>query len=136
MTDAMERLGKMADNIVPLFITVDPERDKVEDLADYISNFDPRMVGLTGTPEQVRKASKAYRVYSQKVTSDGQTDFDHSAIIFFMGPDGKYVTHFAYGVDGAAMADKIRAIFKKRGVQKGAVSQGGNKNGGAGSNKG
>jgi len=113
MSEAMEALGEQGDQIVPLFITVDPERDKPAALADYISNFDPRIVGLTGTPEEIHKASKNYRVYSKKVISKDATDFDHSAITFFMDKQGRYLTHFAYGVDGLTMAKRIKALLQK-----------------------
>ena len=115
MSEAMENLGPLADRITPVFITVDPERDKPEVIADYISNFDPRFVGLTGSPKQIERASKAYRVYSKKVEEDGRTDFNHSAIVFLMDPNGRYAAHFAYGVDGQAMAERIREILNKAG---------------------
>lgn len=126
ITTAMERLGPLGDEITPLFITVDPARDGVAQIADYVSNFDRRTVGLTGSKEELAEASKAYRVYSKRVESDDAVDFDHSAITFLMDRNGDYVRHFAYGVDGDVMAAQIRDIFAKREPQKlSAISEGG-----------
>jgi protein SCO1/2 len=118
VADAMELLGPVADAITPLFITVDPERDTPEQLASYVENFDHRMVGLTGTPAEISAAKKAFRVYSKKVVSEDAVDFDHSAITFLMDRDGHYLAHFAYGVSGEAMAERIRPLLKVRPEQK------------------
>ena len=115
---AMDLLGKQADDVTPLFITVDPERDNVEQLAEYVSNFHKRTVGLTGTTEELRSVNKAYRVYTKKVVSEGAVDFDHSSITFLMDRDGKYLAHFAYGVQGDVIAKKIRSLYKPLVLQK------------------
>ena len=83
----------------PIFITVDPERDTVEAMAGYAEHFHPRLMALTGTPEQTAAAAKAYRVFFQKVEEPGATDYlmDHSSILYLMGPDGSYLTHFTHG---------------------------------------
>jgi protein SCO1/2 len=114
IADAMQRLGPLANEVVPLFFTVDPERDGVKEMADYVSNFDPRTVGLTGSKEELAEASKAYRVYARKVVTDSAVDFDHSAIVFLMDRNGDYVTHFGYGVEGERMAEGIRKVLAER----------------------
>lgn len=114
VADAMQRLGRLADEIVPLFVTVDPERDSVAAMAEYVGNFDPRTVGLTGSKEELAEASKAYRVYAKKVVTDSSVDFDHSSIVFLMDRTGDYVSHFGYGVDGERMAEAIRKVFAER----------------------
>ena len=118
ISDAMDLLGKQADDVTPLFITVDPERDNREQLAEYVSNFHKHTVGLTGTKDELREVSKAYRVYIKKVISEDAVDFDHSSITFLMGRDGTYITHFAYGVQGDEMAKKIKSIYKPLEPQK------------------
>lgn len=118
IADAMELLGKRADDVTPLFITIDPERDNMEQLADYVSNFDKRTVGLTGTAEELRNATKAYRVYTKKVVSEDAVDFDHSSITFLMDRKGRYISHFAYGVQGDVIAKKIQSVFKQTEPQK------------------
>jgi cytochrome oxidase Cu insertion factor (SCO1/SenC/PrrC family) len=95
---ALEKIGPKADRITPLFITLDPERDTPEKVASYVKNFNPRLVGLSGTPEEIANVAKAYRVYYQKVPAEGGApgnySLDHSSIIYLMDPNGEYVAHF------------------------------------------
>lgn len=107
---ALDELGDDADDIQPLFITVDPERDDVELMAQYVPSFHPRMVGLTGSMEQVIAAAKAYRVYFRKgpVGDDGQYLMEHTSITYLIDPDGEYVIHFTYGQGPEKMAEIIR----------------------------
>ena len=86
----MKDLGPDADKITPVFITVDPERDTKEVLAEYMQAFDPRIVGLTGTLAEVDAAAKAYKAYYRKVpTGSGNYTMDHTAIIYLMNKDGR-----------------------------------------------
>lgn len=80
---------KLAANIAPIFITVDPERDTPEVLKDYITQFHPKLVGLTGSVEQIEDAKKKYRIFAAKVQEEGMSDYtmDHSSFIYFIGPD-------------------------------------------------
>jgi protein SCO1/2 len=98
MSAALEKIGPKADRITPLFITLDPERDTPEKVASYVKNFNPRIVGLSGTPGDIASVAKAYRVYYQKVPTEGGApgsySLDHSSIIYLMDPKGEYVTHF------------------------------------------
>ena len=66
MTQALLMAGPVADDVLPVFITIDPERDSKEVMAEYLGHFHPRMIGLTGTPEQIAAAEHAYRVYAAK----------------------------------------------------------------------
>ncbi len=91
---ALDRLGKQAEKVTPIFITVDPERDTPERMGKYVSSFHPRLVGLSGSNEQIAAVAKAYRVYYAKSGEDEDYLLDHSAILFFMSPDGRYLTHF------------------------------------------
>lgn len=110
MTAALNKLGPLADRVTPVFITVDPERDTVEQMASYVTNFHPRLIGLTGSVEQVRAAAKAYRVYYAKTEDSSATDYliDHSSFVYLMNPRGEYVTHFPYGLGSDKMAAQIR----------------------------
>jgi len=102
MTRALQALKDtdpgLAAKVVPIFITVDPERDTVEALATYAPHFHESLVALTGTAAQVAAAAKAYRVYYAKAEDDSASDYlmDHSSFIFLMDPDGRYLTHFAH----------------------------------------
>ncbi len=111
MSLALEALGPAGDKVQPLLITVDPERDTVEVLADYVSLFHPRLVALTGSLEQVASAARAYGVYYAKTIEDGEDAdaylIDHSTFVYLLGPDGDYLTHFSHGVSPEALAEGI-----------------------------
>jgi cytochrome oxidase Cu insertion factor (SCO1/SenC/PrrC family) len=110
MTAALDRLGSAADGIQPMFITIDPERDTVPILAEYMAHFHSRLIGLTGTPKEITEVAKAYRVYYAKSGDKSSNEYlmDHSSIIYLMGPGGDFVKHFAYGTDADALAQGIR----------------------------
>jgi protein SCO1/2 len=114
MTVALDMLGKDAAAIQPLFITVDPERDTVEFMADYISNFHPQFLGLTGLKAQTDAAAAAYRVYHAKTDSHSHKPalVDHSAVFYLMSRDGAYLTMFRSGVDPQAMARTIASYIE------------------------
>jgi len=97
--------------IRPVFISVDPERDTPDALADYVGLFDPRLVGLTGTPEQIADIAARYSVYYRKldVEEDGSYLMDHLVVIFFIGRDGELIRLFTQNDDAAAMAEAIKA---------------------------
>lgn len=111
MSAALDQLGPDGAAIQPVFITIDPERDTPEVMKAYVSNFGPRMMGLTGTPEQIAAAAKAFRVYYAKVkNSNSAADYvmDHSTIIYLMGPDGRFVKHMTYTTDAAKLAADLK----------------------------
>jgi protein SCO1/2 len=112
MTDALDELGPKASEIFPIFITLDPDRDTPPVVTGYVTNFSPRFVGLTGSPEQIAEAAKAYRVtyskFQEDETKPGDYSIDHSALVYLMGKDGEYLTHFAYGTPAAKMAETLR----------------------------
>ncbi len=98
----------------PIYITVDPERDTVEAIAEYVALFHEDMVGLTGTLDQVKAAAKAYRVYFAKnAVEEGSDDYfvDHSSFYYLMGPDGRYVKHFGHDATEEKMAEGIQAAL-------------------------
>ena len=112
MSGAIDLLGEKADAVQPIFITIDPARDTVEQMKLYASNFHPRLIALSGTPEQVAGAAKAYRAYYEKGKSSGGDDYlmDHTVFIYLMGRDGKYLSHFSPG----ATAEQMAAAMEKR----------------------
>ena len=78
-----------------LFVTVDPARDTPKDMKDYLANFDPRIIGLSGNEEQTRAIERAYRVYAKKVPGQGSDySMDHTSIIYLMDKDGRFVSAF------------------------------------------
>ena len=107
---ALDALGPDADKLAPLFITVDPERDTVAAMADYVKLFDPRLIGLTGTPAQIAAATRAYRVYYAKATPKDSSTYlmDHSSFLYLMGPDGQFRALFRPGTTPQELAAAIR----------------------------
>ena len=114
IAQALEQLGDKAKTVVPIFITLDPERDTPEAMANYVKSFGPNFVGLTGSPEAIAAAAKAYRVAYSKVEnkeSAGDYSVDHSALVYLMDPEGRYVTHFSYGLSADQMAEKLEKLL-------------------------
>jgi len=120
MAAALEKLGAKAEKVQPIFVTIDPERDTPEVMARYVKQFDPRLVGLSGSPEQIAAIAKEYRVFYEKVKEDGaegeaagDDDYtmDHSSVAYLMGPDGTFLTFFPPGVSPDQMADKIASFL-------------------------
>ncbi len=96
ISEIFRNLGADADRAGALFITVDPERDTPAMMKDYLSNFDPHLRGLTGDPAALASVIKEYRVYAKKVpTPDGSYTMDHTAIVYLMDKDGRFVAPFS-----------------------------------------
>jgi protein SCO1/2 len=115
MSAALDQMGPEADKIQPIFITIDPARDTPDTLKIYVSNFSPRMVGLTGSGEDIAAVAKAYRIYYAKANGqENQKDYlmDHTTNLSLMGPDGKFVKHFTYGTDAKALAEALRQFIQ------------------------
>ena len=106
-----ESAPQKAAQIQPLFITVDPQRDTPEALADYMQNFHPRLIGLTGSAAQIRDVLAVYRVYASKVTDEGASDYlmDHSSIIYLMDGENRYLAHFDHNLPPQELAAKVQS---------------------------
>ncbi len=94
VADALDKLGAKADRVRPVFISIDPKRDTPAVVRQFASAFGPKLVGLTGSAEQIAAAAKAYRVYyTEHRTGTGPDDYtmDHSSVLYLMGPDGRFV---------------------------------------------
>jgi len=95
ISDVLDAMGRDVDNVGAWFITVDPERDTPAILKDYLSSFNPHLKGLSGDAAAIQKVIVAYRVYARKVpTKNGDYVMDHSALVYLMGRDGKFVSRF------------------------------------------
>jgi protein SCO1/2 len=113
VADAMDKLGSKADRIQPLFITVDPKRDTPPVVKQYAAAFGPRIVGLTGSPEQIAAAAKAYRVYyAEHRTGPGPDDYsmDHSSVLYLMGPEGRFIAPLRADQDGPEIAAALTKL--------------------------
>jgi protein SCO1/2 len=95
ISEVLRAMGKDADRVNTYFVSVDPERDKAETMKEYLASFDPHLKGLTGDPEAIAKVLTSYRVYARKVPlKDGDYTMDHTALVYLMDRDGRFVAPF------------------------------------------
>ena len=108
-------LGPAGNNLQPIFITVDPQRDMVEHLREYMSTFHPRLVGLTGLEHDIRTLALAYKVYYAKIAAEHGEPYaiDHTGFIYLVGGDGKYLGFFPPGTAPDRMVEIIRQHLPK-----------------------
>lgn len=112
MTQVYQALGPDAGKLKTYFITVDPERDDQALLATYLTSFDPHIVGLTGTAEQIQTAIRAYRVYARKVEDkSGSYVMDHTALVYLMDKQGRFVSSLNLDRAPEETAKLIRSYF-------------------------
>jgi cytochrome oxidase Cu insertion factor (SCO1/SenC/PrrC family) len=114
ISQALDQMGVDANRIVPIFITIDPERDTPAVMKQYMSAFGPRFVGLTSDPATIAAVEKEYRVYAKKQPLDksnpkGGYGMDHSSVIYLMGPDGRMVTYYDELIAPDALAKDLKA---------------------------
>ncbi len=116
MSAALEKLGSRADDVTPIFITLDPTQDTPQKLESYVKSFHPRLVALTGSESEVSSVAKAYRVFYQKVPDEKDSSrygIDHSAIYYLMGKDGALVAPIPYTTDVDALANAISKALNR-----------------------
>lgn len=113
---AVDELGAAGADVQPLFISVDPERDTTSVLAQYVSAFHPRLIGLTGTPAQIRAVADSYKAYYAKYSpADGGVYLiDHTGFIYLMGRSGEYLGFFPPGTSAERMVEIIRQHLARR----------------------
>ena len=110
---ALDGLGPLADHVQPLFITVDPTRDTIKVVSEYLKSFDPRIVGLRGTPEQTEITAKQYHVYYRaRSLGGGQYAVDHSSFIYVIDPAGQFAKLLTADLPGHQLADELRGLVK------------------------
>jgi len=115
MSSALDELGAEGAKVQPIFVTIDPARDTTEVLTRYVKQFSPRLIGLTGSAQEIARIAKEYRVYYEKVKDDSSSEdysMDHSSIVYLMGPDGGFLTFFPPGTSPEKMAEKIKTFLK------------------------
>jgi protein SCO1/2 len=113
ISQALEALGPAGDAVQPIFISVDPERDTVAHLADYVAAFHPRLIGLTGAPEDIRKVALSYKAYYAKVGAGQDYVIDHTGVVYLMGRDGQYLGFVPPQTTPQRLTDIIRAQLAK-----------------------
>ncbi|MBT3917454.1 MAG: SCO family protein [Rhodospirillaceae bacterium] len=116
VSEAVDMLGKDGAKVQPVFVTVDPKRDTVKVMAEYVKLFHPRLIGLTGTKAQVASAAKIYRMQSRRSVSQnaepGEYLIDHSAAIVLIGPDGGGLSLFPHGITADVIVADIKRFIK------------------------
>jgi cytochrome oxidase Cu insertion factor (SCO1/SenC/PrrC family) len=114
ITQALDALGPAAEGIQPVFITVDPERD-TRGLADYVAAFHHSLVGLTGSPEEIRKVANAYKAFYAKVPIEpsGEYSIDHAGVIYLMGRAGEYLGFMPPQTSPDRLTEVLRGYLAK-----------------------
>lgn len=121
LVDALRQMGAQASRIEPIFVTIDPERDNGAYLRDYVAQFDDRLVGLGGTPDQVKAAAEGFGVtYSRIPHADGSYSFKHSSKLFAIDPEGRYQVTFGHMSDPYMVASKMLELLSAE-APKGAM---------------
>src|SRR5215203_3781964 len=108
LSEILRKLGPDGKRVRVVFITIDPERDTPAALKDYLSSFDPRMLALTGDPAEIAAVAKAYRVYFKKVPLEQDYTMDHTAIVYLMDKEGRFVSPFSLKRTTEAAAADLR----------------------------
>ena len=111
----LDGLGEQSARLQPLFISLDPERDTPEVLAAYTTFFDERIVGLTGSPEQIRQVAEAYGVYVRKVPMGDTYMLDHTGSVYLMNPDGELASLISLQMTSADTAREISTALAQAG---------------------
>lgn len=115
MAAVLKELGPLAQRLKPIFISLDPERDTLKVLREYTAFFDPRIVGMTGSPALVSRAAQNFKVRYQKVPKeDGNYAVDHSAGMYLLDAEGNFVKKFGYGTPPAEIAAALREALESR----------------------
>lgn len=114
VVDEIDRIRSLS-NLTPLLITIDPERDNIEAMARYVQEFSPKLIGLTGSQDQINQVSKAYRVYYSQGPKDDDNDYivDHTIIMYLVGPSGEFLDYYGQNKTSAEISASIASHMRK-----------------------
>ncbi|XP_053194256.1 protein SCO1 homolog, mitochondrial [Scomber japonicus] len=117
MIEVVDEIDKIQSipNLTPILITIDPDRDTPEAMATYVKDFSPKLIGLTGTKDQVETVSRAYRVYYSQGPKDEDNDYivDHTIIMYLVAPDGEFVEYFGQNKRNVEITNSVAAHMRK-----------------------
>jgi protein SCO1/2 len=116
LAEALELLGPAASDLQPLFVSLDPEHDGPAELAAYTDAFDPRILGVTATPAELRRVTQAYHVYFARYEAEDDPDdyiIDHSAYLYLLGPDGRLRSYFPHQITPADLAERLATAMQR-----------------------
>ncbi len=115
MNIIMNELGELSEKITPIFISIDPDRDTPEVMKEYVEQFNPRLVGLTGTQEQINAVKKSFKVYAKKVENDMMDYYmmDHSSFLYFMDKDNNLLAMYPAKDTAVKIAENIKKSITK-----------------------
>lgn len=111
ISGAVKLLGKKAEKLVPVFITIDPERDNVERLKEFASSFTPSLQALTGDKKEIDKIAESFKVYHSIDKSEGQYNVNHSGITYLLDEKGSFVTHFNHNDSPETISAKLGTML-------------------------
>lgn len=117
LSAAIDQIGAHAERVRPVFVTVDPERDTVAALRDYVSSFHARLIGLTGSKEMIERVARGYRIKFERIEGKNKDAYtvDHTASLLFVGPSGEQIARFQHGTDASEIAAKVREAIAAAG---------------------
>ena len=112
LAGAVAEIGPAADGLNVVFVTVDPERDTAEYLASYLGTFDQRFIGLRGTPDEIATVARAFKATYRKVPLEGDDyTMDHTAIVYLMDAEGRYVDRIEYLAPHEVQVEKLKRLL-------------------------
>lgn len=113
VTTALDQLGDQADAVVPILVTIDPERDTPAVLKDYVAQFSPRYIGLTGSEREIAQVAKSFRVYYAKSPGSGGAPYlmDHTSLLYLMDQNGRFATHFTHNNRAEDIVAAVRKLL-------------------------
>jgi cytochrome oxidase Cu insertion factor (SCO1/SenC/PrrC family) len=120
--NTLKLLARDKQEVTPIFISVDPERDTVENLKTYASNFNPEIIMLTGTKKQIADIKDKYKAYGEKITEENMSDYvmDHTSMLYVMDRQGKFIKFLPHGISAPKLRQEIQELLlseKKAGRQ-------------------
>ena len=119
IVDGLSNHNISSSDVVPIFISCDPKRDSCASIKEYLQEFHPSFIGLTGTYNQIKRVAKSYRLYFSAppmAVDDDETDYlvDHSIFFYLVGPDGKFISHYGKNDTAETVIEKILSVVKEK----------------------